>query len=1166
MNNIRDAPKLPFITLFGLKILVDSGACGSIMNPSVAYSLFSDCLFKETFCIQSVHSETLGDDNVRFPIFSEHDIDLPIKFRVMEWHKYFDALIGSADFKKLGAKIDYATEQVTLAGKTIPFFFHSAYKQKEFKPAKDANTVTIPVNINHGDVYVPQFEHNGHFFSDAILHAENFQVSYPTEVSLESDFKNPIFVEPLEGMNIESVEINSISDHDIQSYLRMQHMNDLEREATMKICSRYADVFYYPGCDLSFTSEVKHFIRTTDENPVYQRNYRYPPHLKEIINEEVEKLLSQGIITHSESPYCNPVWIVPKKLDASGQKKWRLVIDFRQLNQKTIGDKYPLPRIEEILDNLGRCQYFSTLDLAQGFHQIEMDPKSVEKTAFSVDNRHLMFKRLPFGLKNAPGTFQRVMDNVLRPFLYRFCFVYIDDIIIYSKSMEEHVQHLNQVLQRLREVNLKIQLDKTELFRKEVAFLGHVVSQRGIEPNPEKIKAVKEYPIPTTSKEIKQFLGLAGFYRKFIKDFAKIAFPMTRCLKKGTKIDIQNTEYKNAFETLKTVLINAPVLTYPNFEEPFTLTTDGSEFAIGSVLSQKGHPIAYYSRTLKPAERKYSTIERELLAIVDSCKHFKAYLWGRHFHIETDHRPLQWLFTLKDPSSRLYRWKIKLKEFDFDIKYVKGKTNYVADALSRIEINAKIETESNVAVIENDNYQNEADTQTVHSNQEDPIFTLKMTERNLNQNRNQIIIKYGDSRKLIVQKLFKKQTRYIMVVTSGNFNQDLTDLLLKVITPANKYAVYFSDFIIEVPFIRVCQKLFTSELIMIRTQTFLEDVEDHEKQKQLILQYHSVNHNGITETVEHLQKKYFWPHLREHVRNLINQCNLCQRNKYERHPNQVENQGPIVADHPFAQVHIDTFHFEQERILTILDVFSKYGQAYILPNATALAVLNQLQIYFSHHGLPKKITHDQGGEFENNIIKEYCKASNIEYHATTPLNSTSNSPVERLNSTLLEKLRISRDSDKFSPLSQLITNVVMNYNSSIHTKTKKPPFNVLYGPYYDALDHMFSPSPQINEYIQRQNNQLRVMRESNPEPNTSTFKHSYKIGEVVYVTNPLTRNRKSKNLYNEGTILKIEGNKIFCKMKNGKTHTRNFRDIKPKRKTSLFPGSSSDKAPLTYSE
>ena len=321
LNNICNAPQLPFITLHGLKILIDSGTCNSIMNPSVAHSLFSDYLFNEPFCVQSVHATTIGNDNVQFPIFSEYQINSTVNFRVMQWHKYFDALIGTADFIKLGAKIDYDKNVVTLKNQDIPFYLHSPYTQESQELTKNSRFIPIPVNIKQGDVYIPNFHHEGFYFSDSILHAENFQVLYPTEEQLNLNFEKPVYVEPLESVTIHPIEINSITDNDIKEHLRTQHMNNLEQSAIFKLCSQYSDVFYYPGCDLSFTNAIKHYICATDEDPVYQKNYRYPPQLKEIINKEVEKLLEQGIITHSESPYCNPVWIVPKKLDASGQKK-----------------------------------------------------------------------------------------------------------------------------------------------------------------------------------------------------------------------------------------------------------------------------------------------------------------------------------------------------------------------------------------------------------------------------------------------------------------------------------------------------------------------------------------------------------------------------------------------------------------------------------------------------------------------------------------------------------------------------------------------------------------------------------------------------------------------------------------------------------------------------
>ncbi|KAM0736907.1 Retrovirus-related Pol polyprotein from transposon 17.6 [Formica fusca] len=315
-----------------------------------------------------------------------------------------------------------------------------------------------------------------------------------------------------------------------------------------------------------------------------------------------------------------------------------------------------------------------------------MAPEDQEKTAFSTPYGHYEYQRMPFGLKNAPATFQRLMDNVLTGLQGNELFVYLDDIVVYARSLKEHDVKVKELMQRLREANLQLQPDKCQFLRHEVAYLGHIIGNDGVRPDPSKIKAVEHFPIPRNYKNIKQFLGLVGYYRRFIKNFSKIAKPLTDLLKKD-KTFAWTPSQENAFNSLKRELLKEPVLQYPNFKEPFLLTTDASGYAIGGVLSQgqigKDLPISYISRTLNEAEGRYSTIEKECLAVVYCVTYFRHYLYGRKFTILTDHKPLVWLHSVKDPSSRLWKWRLKLSEYEYEIRYQAGKINVVADALSR---------------------------------------------------------------------------------------------------------------------------------------------------------------------------------------------------------------------------------------------------------------------------------------------------------------------------------------------------------------------------------------------------------------------------------------------------------------------------------------------------
>lgn len=477
-------------------------------------------------------------------------------------------------------------------------------------------------------------------------------------------------------------------ESEILELLRLEDLNSEERRVMEKACKDYHDIFYLPGDRLSSTTEVRHSIHVIPgTGPIHTRPYRLPESQKIEVDKQVTELLKEGIIRESNSPWNSPLLVVPKKPDTNGEKKWRLVIDFRRLNEKTVGDAYPLPDITEILDQLGQSKYFSCLDLVMGYHQIELEEEDKAKTAFSTKSGHWEYNRLPFGLKTAPATFQRMINTALSGLTGTRCFVFLDDIVIYANSLTEHDTKLREVFGRIRRYNLKLQPGKCDFLRKEVSYLGHVITAEGVRPDSEKVKVIENFPRPESAKQLKTFLGMAGYYRRFIPNFSRLAAPLYLLLKKDVHFTWGNDQ-EDTFQKLKEKLTAKPILQYPDFSREFILTTDASNEGVGAILSQgqigKDLPIAYASRRLNQAERNYTTSERELLAIVWGTKHFRPYLYGRRFKIVSDHQPLLWIMNVKDPGSRLLRWRIKLEEYDYEIVYKKGILNTNADALSRI--------------------------------------------------------------------------------------------------------------------------------------------------------------------------------------------------------------------------------------------------------------------------------------------------------------------------------------------------------------------------------------------------------------------------------------------------------------------------------------------------
>ena len=463
------------------------------------------------------------------------------------------------------------------------------------------------------------------------------------------------------------------------------NMDQYQRGALEELVREFSDVFSTGKQDLGRTDLVYHSINTGNQDPIKQAPRRLPIHYKQEVGKMLEEMQQQGVIEPSNSPWASPVVLVRKK-DGS----LRFCIDYRKLNKVTRKDSYPLPRVDDLLDSLSDAQWFSTLDLRSGYWQVEIDPGDREKTAFSTQNGLFQFRVMPFGLCNAPSTFQRLMELVLAGLSWEVCLAYLDDVVIFGRTWEEHLERLRIVLIRLREAHLKLHPKKCQFFRKCIVFLGHVISNSGVSTDPEKISSIVNWPTPTNVTELRSFLGLASYYRRFICRFAEVAAPLHRLQEKA--ISFQWSEQCNtAFETLKRRLSSAPVLAFPRSSDTFILDTDASEHGIGAVLSQNQHGvervIAYGSRTLTKSERNYCVTRRELLALIYFLRHFRSYLLGRPFIVRTDHAALKWIQQFKEPEGQIARWLEYLQEFDFQTEYRPGKWHGNADALSRLQCN-----------------------------------------------------------------------------------------------------------------------------------------------------------------------------------------------------------------------------------------------------------------------------------------------------------------------------------------------------------------------------------------------------------------------------------------------------------------------------------------------
>nr|AAT73686.1 putative polyprotein [Oryza sativa Japonica Group] len=730
--------------------------------------------------------------------------------------------------------------------------------------------------------------------------------------------------------------------------------------------------------------------------PLHKRPYRMAANELAEVKKQLEELKEKGYIRPSTSPWGAPVIFVEKK-----DKTKRMCVDYRALNEVTIKNKYPLPRIDDLFDQLKGATVFSKIDLRSGYHQLRIREEDIPKTAFTTRYGLYEFTVMSFGLTNAPAFFMNLMNKVFMEYLDKFVVVFIDDILIYSQTEEDHQHHLRLVLGKLREHQLYAKLSKCEFWLSEVKFLGHVISAKGVAVDPETVTAVTEWKQPKTVTQIRSFLGLAGYYRRFIENFSKIARPMTQLLKKEEKF-VWSPQCEKAFQTLKEKLVSSPVLILPDTRKDFMVYCDASRQGLGCVLMQDGHVVAYASRQLRPHEGNYPTHDLELAAVVHALKIWRHYLIGNRCEIYTDHKSLKYIFTQSDLNLRQRRWLELIKDYDVGIHYHPGKANVVADALSR-----------------------KSHCNTLNVRGIPPELNQQMEALNLS------IVGRG-----FLAALEAKPTLLDQIREAQKNDPDMHGLLKNM--KQGKAAGFTED---------EHGTLWNGKRVC---------VPESRELKQLILQEahespYSI-HPGSTKMYLDLKEKYWWVSMKREIAEFVALCDVCQRVKAEHQRPAGLLQPLQVPEWKWDEIGMDFItglpktQGGYDSIWVVVDRLTKVAR--FIPVKTTYGGNKLAELYFARivslHGIPKKIVSDRGSQFTSHFWKKLQEELGTRLNFSTAYHPQTDGQTERLNQILEDLLRacvldFGKTWDKSLPYAEF------SYNNSYQASIQMAPYEALYG-------------------------------------------------------------------------------------------------------------------------
>lgn len=915
---------------------------------------------------------------------------------------------GFANDRKLRFAFDTgATISIISYTQVVKYGFHVNESSVKFKSADGrinrVTGVTDPLQIRIADTVVEmtlaiikndendvllgldwfKAANAGIFPAQGVLQIDGRNINLTRRVKKKENEEEIIF----EVEELEFEEETDFFEFDGRKIKTPEGLTKEQKAIFRSIIEEYADVFATSIADLGQCTVGEHVIRTIDTNPIYLPPYRVSQAEREFLRNEIAEMLKNNIIEPSVSEWSAPVIVVPKK-----DKSKRIAIDYRKLNAVTIAQQWPVPVQQEILDSMGKDTWFTTLDLMSGYWQIKMAEDSKEKTAFSTPDGHYQFKVVPFGLKNAPTDFNRIVRIVIG--YCDYVKTYFDDFTVHSNTFENHVVHVRKVLEKIRKANLKLKPSKCDFFTRRAKVLGHVISNGTISMDEDKIKAIKERLPPKNVKQVQQFLGVCNYYRRFVKDYAKIALPITELLKSDTKF-VWDERRQAAFEKLKEALVSYPILRQPDFERQFIIHTDASNYALGAILAQKDdtgseYVCAYASRTLRGAEKHYGITEKECLSVVWAIKQFRIYVYGTKFLVVTDHSALMWLMKMKDPVARLARWAIYLQAFDFEIVHRKGLIHSNADTLSR------------------------------------PVLSLKVVEEDVSQEED-ISVKSLDPYQDDALLHFLRHKKHISGVTKNQIKRinKLTDVYELNLDNLGREILWYKrpDGV----------KLIVPE----------EGIRD-----EIIKKAHLLGHFQTESTLKRIQEEYYWKKMVKDVKRVVEACEVCR--KYER---QVSVQHPakmIKTPYVHYMVGMDlVLGFPESQdgyigLLVITEYLTKYPYVKPIKSKTAKEISWLLWEYITMFGPPKVILSDNGTEFVNSIVDSMLRMVGVEHRVTSAYHPRTNGQTERLNATIVSSLRKHALEDR-SNWNKWIPYVLLAYRTRVHSSTNFTPFELMFG-------------------------------------------------------------------------------------------------------------------------